>query len=62
MHNELLDRKNSAKTTYEDCQKQYEALITGLEINDEGQAETLLEQLASMYSNFKFTIKEKDEF
>lgn len=50
LYDELVKNNTSAKAAYESCQKQYEALITGMEINDEGQAETLLEQLASKFS------------
>lgn len=48
LYNELQSNDNSDKAAYKNCQKQYEALIAGMEINEEGQAETLLEQLTSI--------------
>lgn len=47
LYDKLQSNNASDKAAYDTCQKQYEALLTGMEINDEGQAETLLEQLAS---------------
>lgn len=49
LYDELQNNEKLDKAAYDACQKQYEALISGMEINEEGQAETLLAQLASMW-------------